>query len=243
LLPGIVVFFPEFDQAFPMLSMLLMIGWVKALEGQYRHALLLAFALIVSSFFAYNLLLTGLPLALYGAYYVAIRRGEAAAWLRPCAIAGAVFALVLVAYAAFWLAAGYNPVSSLQHAIANQAIISSHFDRPRWARMLFDPYDFFLGSGMLAVPLMCIYWTANKFDWKREDVVLSLIGLGSIAILAASALLFGEAARVWLFLQPFVVVPAGLAVARFRAMECVAVFALQWAIVVILTCKMAFIIP
>src|SRR5690606_13279842 len=38
MLPALVVFFPEFDQCYPILTMLLVTGWIGALRGSLARA-------------------------------------------------------------------------------------------------------------------------------------------------------------------------------------------------------------
>ena len=59
LLPALTVFFPEFDQAYPVFSMLLILFWVRALEtppAALRCGVATGLVLFTATFFAYNLL-------------------------------------------------------------------------------------------------------------------------------------------------------------------------------------------
>ena len=80
-------------------------------------------------------------------------------------------------------------------------------------------------------------------DLAREEVALSLIGLATILTIDLTGVLRGEAARVWLFLQPLMIVPAALELSRFRGRWRMALFSMQWLILAGLKAKMLFIRP
>ena len=70
---------------------------------------------------------------------------------------------------------------------------------------------------------------------------LTWTGLGTILLINASGLLRAETARVSLFLQPFLLVPAALGLSGFDRTARRGVLALQWTIVVVLACRISFI--
>ena len=245
LLPALTVFFPGFDQVYPVVSMLMILAWVKLLQGSRRHALVLAAVLFGGTFFAYNLLAGGAFLLLYGLWFLSRAGWAAPAWstlARGAALAlGGAGAL----YVLLWAATGYNPALSFLHALRVQGGLAAKLDRPWFPCTLLDPYDFFLGSGMVVVPLLFRFLRRSfeEFDWGREEQVLSLVALASILVVDVSGLLRAETARVWIFLQPLVIVPAARELARFDARGRAAVFAVQWLVLVTLKCSLSFIDP
>jgi hypothetical protein len=78
---------------------------------------------------------------------------------------------------------------------------------------------------------------------NSNAIALTLIGLATIATVDLSGLLRGETARVWLFLQPLMVVPVALELARLRWSWRLSIFALQWWILLCVKAKMSFIEP
>ena len=241
--PALVVFLPEFDQVYPILSMAMLIGWAKSLDGDYRFAALFVGVLVVALLFAYNLLVVGSALVFYSAYFVLARRQGPPAWRRILVLAAVSTLAVIAVFLLIWAATGYNAVLAFRHAIGAQAIFSTQMDRPYWFCLIFGPYDFFLGCGMIVLPLLVIYFYRLRGAWKEKEGVLSLIGLASLIVIDVSGLLPGETARDWLFMQPFVIVPAALVMGAFSTMQRLSLFFLQWCTVVVLTCKMAFILP
>ena len=248
LLPALTVFFPEFDQIYPILTMLLILFWVMALRvlpEASRYAFCTGALVFVSTFFAYNLLLIGVFLAYYGLYWL-WRQGwtwrAVATLVRTSAIALAVCAGL---YAVLWLASGYNPGASFGHAISHQAVRAAHLNRPYGIYAALDPYDFFLGTGIIALPVLLFHLQRllKHFDTKRTDTALTLIGLGTILTVDVSGLLRGEVARVWLFLQPLVAVPVALELSRLSWPWKLSIFTLQWWIVVCVKARMTFVVP
>ncbi len=68
-----------------------------------------------------------------------------------------------------------------------------------------------------------------------------MIGLVVVGIVDLSGLLRAETARVWLFLQPLLLLPAGLTLARLPAGGREGLIGLQWIILVVIKAKMQFI--
>jgi hypothetical protein len=248
LLPALTVFFPEFDQVYPILSMLLMLFWVRAVNNAAeasKYAFYTGAVLFVATFFAYNLLLLGAFMAYYGLYWLWREKWNwpaGALFLRTSGIAlGVCTGLHLV----LWLASGYNPIASFRHALSTQARFASDMKRPYAIFAMLDPYDFFLGAGIIALPILVLHLQRllKRFDAKRTDTALTLLGLGTILTVDLSGLLRGEVARVWLFLQPLVVVPVAGELSRLSWPWKLSLFALQWWILVCLKAKMSFVNP
>jgi len=248
LLPAITVFFPEFDQAYPILSMLLIFYWCRSLESGragLRAAVGFGCVLLVTLFFAYNLLAVGVFLAAYAVHWLRKK-----AWSRASAItvlqsAGAACGICAAGYALLWLGAGYHPAGAFRRALAAQRLNAAMWDRSYVASIFCDPYDFLLGAGFLSLPLIVFYFYrgARKLGAAGEGFTLSVIGLFTILIVDLSGVLRGEASRVWLFLQPLLIVPAALELARFRGRWRTALFAMQWLILACLKARMLFIRP
>ncbi len=212
LLPALIVFFPEFDQVFPIFSMLLVYAWVSALvrsTSRTRYALYAGAVLFLATFFAYNLLTVGTFLAYFGLYWLWRENWSLPAWmnlLRATSITLGVFAGLS---AALQLGGVYHPLASFRHAMSNQASVQW---RTYYPFPIFDLYDYLLGSGIISLPILWFHLRRSFNDWdaQRIDVALTLIGLATILTIDLSGLLRGEAARVWLFLQPLLVVPVAM---------------------------------
>jgi hypothetical protein len=143
-------------------------------------------------------------------------------------------------YAALSLATGFHPVASFRHALANQAKLQW---RPYYPFPLWDPYDFIMGTGIVAVPVLAFRLQRLRDPAGRNSMALTLIGLATILTVDLSGLLRGETTRVWLFLQPLVVVPVAMELQRFTWSWRISIFTLQWWILACLKAKMSFINP
>lgn len=229
LLPAIVVFFPEFDQILPIFSMLIVLCWVKALDGSWLYAAALGVVFAVAAFFAYNLLAMGAFLVAYA--FCSSRR-----WMKVLTRGAIALASTVLLYLLLWAVTGYNVIAAFAHSWSNQQLMASHLNRPYAIFTIFDLYDFALGGGILALLIMLAGIT-------RRTPRLTLACLATILIIDLSGLLRGETARVWLFLQPLVIVPAAIELARCTWPWRVAVFTLQGWILLCLKAKMAFVEP
>jgi len=245
LIPALTVFFPELDQVYPILSMLLILTWAGALDGSRASSIFVGVVLFVASFFAYNLLATGAFLLYYGLYWLWRQGRTRAAWMSVVHSAGIAVGIWAGLYLALWAATGYNAPASMAHAMRNQARIAAGLNRPYLTFVVSDLYDFCLGAGILAFPILFLHLRGmlREFTAERTDLALTLVGLATILTVDVSGLLRGEAARVWLFLQPLLVVPVAVELSRQRRSWRISIFAMQWWILVCMKAKMSFIEP
>ncbi|MBN8728203.1 MAG: hypothetical protein J0H15_10965 [Xanthomonadales bacterium] len=246
IMPALVVFFPEFDQLYPLLTMLIVAAWLSALEGSRVHALWVGVALFVATFFAWNLLALGVFVLLAAAWRAWAGSRDSKPVVVP--IAGAAMVALVAAlglYALLWLLSGYRPVASLQHALATQSVFAELVHRPWLACVLLDPWDFLVGTGIAVAILPVAYFRQVRSDPAARQGALALagIGLASVLLIDLSGLLRTETARVWLFLQPFMLVPAGLALARFTPRQQALLIGVHWWVLVIMVARLSFIDP
>ena len=246
LLPSLTVFFPEFDQFYPVLSMSMVFFWVRALRkfGD-THAACLGAVLFVATCFAYNLLAMGVFLAGYGLYWLWREGFARSAWTLLLRAAGIGLGLCAGLHLVLWISTGYNAPAAFVSALRHQADLDLILARPYKVFAVFDLYDFILGAGVIGplIVLLRLPGLAAGFGKERQDVALTLIGILTILTVDLSGLLRGEASRVWLFLQPFWVVPAALELSRLRWTWLLPVLLVQWWMVVSIKSKMAFLIP
>jgi hypothetical protein len=102
-----------------------------------------------------------------------------------------------------------------------------------------------LGTGIIAVPILWFHLRKPRTEFKadRDRTALTLISLATVLTVDLSGLLPGETARVWLFLQPLVVVPVAIELARARWPWRLSILTIQWWILVLIKAKMSFIEP
>ena len=206
--PGFVLFFPMFDPAYVLLSTSLISLWLLALrQDRARWSVLLGAVVAFTCFVTFNVLVIGLFML-----------GLAAVVARPRVVMKhGLIALgsALVFLAILWPAIGYDPIATFRSAWHNQhALLAAHADqRPYPATILFDLYDFALGSGFISVLLVGYYFDGRR-DARRAIVWLAVAQLVAVAGLG---LLQMETARVWNFMLPLLMIPIGLELARWPA--------------------------
>ena len=249
LIPALTVFFPELDQVYPILSMLIILSFVRSLESEspwHLYALGLGAAAFVATFMAYNLVMLGVFLVYYAIYRLwIVAPGESSQLVNVVRTSALGIAVTAFLYAVLWLATGYNIFAAFGHALSMQKLIAQKLARPYPVLVFTDLYDFVLASGIIAVPILCFYLRTFRVTSLKDQkpIALTLIGLATILTVDISGLLRGETARVWLFLQPLIVIPVAIELARIRLSWRLALFAMQWWILVLVKAKMSFIEP
>src|SRR5260370_1862065 len=249
LLPAMTLFFPELNQVYPIFSMLLIISWCTSLESKRRfpwEAICLGLILSVAFFFSYSLATTGVFLGYYGLYWLWRQEWSRSSFLKLLRTSGVSGGECILIYSILRVLTGYRPIAAFRNALSWQAFYQGILHRSSNALYtLYDPYEFFLGAGMLVLPLIIFQLcrSSRNFDSTQKAFALTLIGLATILTIDLSGVMRGEAARVWLFLQPLVIVPAALQLSRFRWRWRLTIFSMQWLIVVCLKAKIFFLVP
>lgn len=228
LLPGLIANLPELDQVYPILSMLSLLSFHRALQGSVRASIVLGLWLFAITFTAYNLLTIGAAMLAL----VALRSRD---WRRLGRPLGYALGTCLALNALLWLTTGYDPVKTFLHALEAQKGVSLELARPYAPALFWALYDFLLAAGMQVLPLLALHLRERAPERR-----LTALFLLAILVIDVSGLLPCETARIWLFLQPLILVPAGLQLARFRAAERGWVLAMQALIVMVMRCKLEF---
>lgn len=235
LMPSLIVVLPAFDQLYPIMTMFGFLAWHRAFDRP-AAAVTLGLLAFVATSMAYQFVLLAVP---FGLYALAVLRARGwdfevrRALLRAAAIA---FGVWFGANVALWLVSPFHPLDSFVAAIARQAAYAAFLERPYGLSTIYDPFDFFLGGGILVVPLLAIHFVREP----ARETVITFAGLLAIVIIDLSGLIRCEAARVWLFLQPLAIVPAGLSLARFTPAARALVLGLSALILVAIVCKLIF---
>jgi hypothetical protein len=240
LCPGLVLFLPEFDQYYPVYSCAMIVLWAKALRtGRPVFAVLLGLLLAFVLFQTFNFLVMGLFLVGLAVLALAPSPSTQGEGKRgPCILRQTVLACGTVAlvYAMLWLWSGYNPVRTLLTGIRlhNQDMPATHRVWP-WT-IPYDLTDFALGAGWVC-PLLAVFCLARR-DGRRGLILLCLAQLIAVAI---SGTLAGETARVWLFMLPLLLIPAGLELAAWPRRDRWAAMACLWLLTALLSQNMVFV--
>ena len=218
LCPGFVLFFPASDPAYAILSCLIAITWIKALR-QNRMMWAVATGAITAT-----ILVISFNLLVFGLFLVAFALLASGRPVKVIAKHAAIALAVCVALTvALWLVTGYNPIATFFSAWRNQQQLLADspnvigLQRPYPATIWNDLLDFALGSGWISVVLagftiaLCL---RNGIRQPQSRYVL--LAIGQFLVVAISALLASETARVWNFMYPLLMIPVGIELSRHR---------------------------
>jgi hypothetical protein len=219
LIPSLVLFFPQFDQAYPLLVCLLLILWIGALRsgGRLRamgFGLLLAFVLLLTPMF----LMLGAFMGIYALLHIGDRRSaglvraiELAAWSLPMLVA--VFTIL-------WLAFGYDPIQTFTTAARMSQAHLVALQRPWPLHSFFDLVDIALGIGWMSVPLLVMgtiwLWRRREIHGAETPSRLVTLGLVQVLLAVAVAVFPGENARLMLPMMPLLMAPIGAELSRWN---------------------------
>jgi hypothetical protein len=245
LIPGLVLFFPQFDQVYPIFSMLMIYFWERSLRKSRHNAIYFGLILFISTFFAYNLLLIGAFHILSAIVFLSSNRNVSGRIWIVVSTSMIAIGTAVICFSILFLVTGFNPVLSFGHALEGQLRNETVMDRPYGLYFLYNFYEFFLGSGIIIIPLLISFVKRTVKDLKalEKHVSLSYIGFATILIVDLTGLVRGETTRLWLFLQPLILLPACLELIRLGKVHRWILFSLLWVNVVVIKSNMWFVRP
>lgn len=207
LCPGFVLFFPMFDPAYAILSCAMIGLWAAAVErDDWRAAAGAGAALAAVCWVSFNVLVVG---AFMAAYPFVVARAPFARTAKLAAIALVTgFALLALSLATF----GYDPAATFASAWRNQQELLARFGymRPYPRTIPFDLLDFAFGAAWSGAALAIAYFADRTARAEERLTRLSLLCLAQLVLVAVTGLLQMETARVWNFMLPLLMVPAGI---------------------------------
>lgn len=212
--PGLLLFFPGFDQILAAVACLQLAVWRELLERK-SATLAVAFGAIVflTTFFTYSLLVLGVFIVLWLARQLRERPDEAG----PIAVRVALAVLVFVALnLALWAIVHFQPIETFRAAVAEQQAFAATRPTTFWRTVPMDVYQGAMGAGFVLVVALVyrfsiLFGAEPSGPLERPFLVIALV---QIAVVAVSMLLAIETTRLWIFLIPLVAIPAGCEVAR-----------------------------
>jgi hypothetical protein len=238
LCPGLTLFLPKLDQFYPIFTAAIVVLWVRSLKtGRIVYSIAFAVVFCFICFQTFNFLLMGIFVAGYAGIYLYQRRDReaVATVLGQSAI---IIAGIVIIYGLLWLWSGYNPIRTLLTGIHTHHTEETPILHRDWPTTIpFDLTDFSLGMGWVCV-LLAAYYLARR--WNRGDLIVLLCLFQPIAV-AVIGLLATETARVWIFMFPLVMVPAGLELRSWRTAERMVAMGCLWLIAVVLSQNMVFV--
>lgn len=244
LCPGLILFFPKFDQIHPILSCALLITWIKAL-GSNKFSFSIGFGLILSliCLISYSLLVLGIFLLLYSLRQLVL--DPRTYMTRLVVHTGIGVGTFLITQLMFGLITGFDPVATFRTALDNQAQLETLFKRPYPLTIPFDLADFALGSGWISFLLAGYYVArARNSDATKphHDLWTTVFGFTQFVGVAISGLLAVETARVWLFLVPLLLIPVGSELRYWGFCARMAAFSGLWFLTAVVAQNITFLI-
>ncbi|HUT35990.1 MAG TPA: hypothetical protein VNE39_21055 [Planctomycetota bacterium] len=217
LVPGTHLFSPSFDQAYPVLTLLLVACGVRAILrrswawGAAFGGVLygLAFFHIGFGLVAASLALTTLLAWRAGQSPLGPREAVCGYW-RPVAAAALAF---LTLAALLQVSLGYPTFRVICMCLRNNALFNAAAGRTWWPWVAVVPFEFAVSLGFGLALVVLGGWLAEVVGAIRSRCVRgrSALLLAPVALLAALDILGmnrGETARLWLFLTPLLVLGA-----------------------------------
>jgi hypothetical protein len=245
LCPAPLLYFPQFDQCYPLFTAALAIGWALAIRKD-RAALSLAFG----TAFAATLFVTYLPAALvifFAGTALLQWRGEKEkrGWriVMHLAIAVGGFALF---YVALWRATGFDPIASFLTAGYEEKLAlfwyykgGHHVHRTMPGMIPWNLYNFAVGSGWISYLLVMFYFVGDC-RWRRRSLPIVMLCLAQILVVGISGLIGPETWRLWIFMMPMLMAPVGLELSRWKFGPRIAVYFLMLVLTTVICQSMQF---
>ena len=168
LTPSLVLFMPEFDQLFPVLSCAVIAMWASALDSDHlMPAVVVGFLLAAMTLVSYNLLVLGVFLVLQT--LITLRSvGRVAQFKRIVRHASTVVLTFVTVQSLLTGVFGYRPLAVFKTAVAIQAQLLRQIPRPYPQTVLFDLTDFALGSGWIAIVVLVLYLIRHRRGMHRN---------------------------------------------------------------------------
>ncbi len=231
LTPSLVLFMPEFDQMFPVLGCGLIAIWASALDSdRIRSAVAVGLLLFAITLASYSLLLLGVFLVLQAR--ISLTFGERDVQFTRIVKHATTVVVTFAVAQGILMAFGYRPLAVFKTAVALQSGLLRSIPRPYPQTVLFDLTDLLLGSGWIAFVVLVFYISRHRRGPLERPTALVAAGLAQLIVVAVLGLLPGETARVWIFLLPFLMLPVGLELVRWKPAARMMVYASLWLITV-----------
>jgi hypothetical protein len=247
LCPAPILFFPQFDQCYAILTFFIPVLWALCLErNRFRYSAALGFMYAVASFITYASGALAIFLMGYGLLkYLTDSRCGLSRILAHFAISVAVFA---ASYLLLWAVTGFNPIATFRACVDQEHLIAvilvnvyhyHHHGLP--GTILTDLYDFALGSGWISFVLAAFYFKPAAKGKSAAEIRIAPLCVAQFVVVALIGLLPTETARIWMFMLPMLMLPIGLELARWGPGQRLAVYVALLVLLVLMCQSMEFI--
>jgi hypothetical protein len=207
LMPSLILFFPEFDQVFPIFTCVLLGLWAYVLRNnKLSDSFLFGIALSVTLFFTWSVLVTGAFLVMLTVYQSVKNKGQAPLRIKEHLIMS--FGVLAAFYFILWKITGFNVFDTFLQCLALEGELI--IDRPYPYTIFYGFTDFLLGAGWIPLILGGIFiW--GKRQSKDQSFWVSIFCYSQVLLVAVLNFFPAETARVEMFLLPIFIIPAAFA--------------------------------
>jgi hypothetical protein len=222
LCPGFILFFPLFEQCFALFTVLVAVLWGLAIRrDQFRYSVALGIAYAITGFVTYlpGVIVIFLVALVAVGYFANERRGL----LRIVVHTGVALATFCGCYLVLWLLTGFNPIATLRECARQVFILWDHlisdFRYPRHSlpgTIATDLYGFAITSGWISFVLCGFYFRSAASRGMTLQLRVAVACVLQFVLIAVFGVLQTEAARIWLFMLPMLMLPVGLELARWK---------------------------
>jgi hypothetical protein len=221
--PALLLFYPQFDQFYPVLTAGLTILWAAALRtDRFRYAAFHGLLFGITTFISYLPCVLGLFLIGYTLLRwfdrpaISIRRILAHAAVAVGAFVG--FYLVLR------LTCGFDPIATLRACWKagwlpeEWSTATGYPPRQLPGTIFWDLSGFAMGSGWVGF-LLALFYFIRLIAGRSTLAGARIAGLcvAQFVLVALLGLIPGETERVWIFMMPMLMLPIGLELASWNS--------------------------
>jgi hypothetical protein len=230
LCPSLVLFFPQFDQCYPIFTAGIAVLWDAALlRNNLRYSIALGIFYAIAAFVTY---LPGvLVIFLVGLALVRHLNSPHCSLARIFRHFLTSLGTFVACYLIFWVFTGFNALATFQACNRQVNILWNYLEAaqhmPHHAlpgTIPADLYDFALGSGWISYLLILLYLTSNAGQRSTPQSRIAWLCVIQFVMVALTGMLQTEASRVWLFMFPMLMLPIGLELANWKPWARLAVF-------------------
>jgi len=230
LCPSMIVFYPQFDQTYPILTACITILWALSLRtDRLRFSFLFGLISAIAGFITY---LPGLLLTfLIGFTVIQFYRDPKC----RLPLIAKHFLAAIGAFAAFyfvlWLFTGFNPIATL-FACAHQVsviwdILYNVYHLPRHSlpgTIPTDLYDFALGSAWISFLLAIYCFKSASREGFTYQLQIALVCIAQFLVVDFGGIVQTETSRIWIFMYPMLMLPIGLELSKWPPRHRIAVY-------------------
>ncbi|MCJ8329603.1 MAG: hypothetical protein HRT89_21040 [Lentisphaeria bacterium] len=205
--PALTQLTPVFDTLYPILACTMLSAWILAIKkNDWRYSLLFASLLFISVMCTFALLVLGFIFVTAGFFYVDKKKQFVKQSLISAACFSTLFLLMKILFS-------FSIVQCFTTALKKESEFQEMLNRPYPNTIPYDLVDFALGSSFVIAILVLIFLLVPRLRHKKT-VLLCALFVGQILVTTVTGLLRCETVRVWLFMQPFMMIPAALAMRK-----------------------------